>query len=980
MKIKYKFRGMVMGTLLITVSGQLMAQTIGPEKPDTTTVHQKLNTGEYVPGRLFNVPKNLSTGAVSSVTGDVLKKTPVPNLTNTLYGRLVGLTVSQGSGEPGNDNARLAIRGAGSYFGNVGSSPYGRYRIFVDGFEVNANYLPGLSAAEIQEVSVLKDAASLATLGLRGANGVIYITTKRGSVGKPTVSIQARTGIQQAININKPLNSYNYANLYNQALYNDNGGNLSAARYSPAQLAAYQNGTAPNVDWYDRVLKKNGMYTDADVTFSGGDSTTRYNIVLNYANQGGLYDVKNTDATSNEGLTRYNVRTNLDFTLLKIVDAKFDLGGRIEDLRHPNIVAANGGTLVGSTSNLFNQLAGYPSNIYNPYADANNTLYSGTTLYPYNPLASVQAQGYGLLHTRILQGNFTFKERLDGLTPGLYLKEAFSVVSYYQSFRSKNADYVRYFDYANNPNPITNNRFANIRATGASPIGQQDWKQAMATIGYDRKFGDHQLFSALNYHLSDYRGDGYTSFVYRYQNLSGRANYSYKNRYVGEFGFSYFGTDAFAPGHRWGFYPAVSGAWIVSNESFLQNNATLSYLKLRASVGKTGNQDSDAGLPIGGQNGRLLYQQYYASAGTFYLGDGTISNGNTLRSFYIPNENVKAETSMKYNLGIDFKLMNKLDVSLDAYLDKRSNILTVDNSIPRAFGNNLAVNNIGRQTSKGFEATASYSDKIGKVGISLSGLAAYTKNKLDYISEVAPAYAYNAATGRPLGTIRGLVAAGYYQLNDFNADGSLKAGQAVPQFGKVQPGDLKYQDLDQNGKVDANDITAIGKSVLPEFTYAFGFNVDYKGFDLGTYFQGVSGTSVNIIGGDNSLQTVAFVNNGNAYAIAQGAWAYYPTLGIDTRATATYPRLTTTTNSNNYQTSSFWIKSGDYLRIRNVELGYTFSARVAGKLGLSKLRIFVNAVNPVTWSSLLRDYHMDPEVPNGYPPLKSFNTGVTVSF
>jgi len=967
----YISRGFLAGVALAMLSLPVMAQKSGVSTKDTSS---KTGSAEYVPGRLFNLPKALSTGAVSTVSGQTLYHTPTPNLTNTLYGRLAGLTVSQGPGEPGNDNAGLAVRGAGSYFGFVNSSPYSRYKIFVDGFEVNANAVSGISPAEIDQVSILKDAASLATFGLRGSNGVIWITTKRGSVGKSTVTVQTRTGLQQAININKPLDSYTFANLYNQALYNDNGGNLSVARYSPAQLAAYQNGTAPNVDWYNQVLKKNGSYSDADVTFAGGDTVTRYNVILNYGNQGGLYNVKNTDNTANQGLQRYNVRANLDFTLLKIVDASVDLGGRFEDLQYPN----TGST--GTTSGFWNTLAAYPSNIYNPYADAAMTKYSGTAIYPNNPLASIQALGYGSQHSRVLQGNFNFKERLDDLTKGLYLNEAFSVVSYFQSATSKSATYARYFDFANNPNPTTNDRFSTIKSNGITPLRQEDWKQLTATIGYDHKFGDHQLISAINYHLSNYRGDGFTGFAYHYENISGRANYSYKSRYVAEFGFSYFGTDAFAPGNRWGFYPAVSAAWIVSNESFLKNNSTISFFKIRGSVGKTGNADSDAGLPISGQNGRLIYQQYYASAGNYYLGDGSANGAGTLSNLFIPNANVGAETSMKYDIGADVKLVNKLDLSVDVFLDKRSNILTVDNTIPRLYGSNLAIGNIGRQTNKGIEATLAYSDKIGAVGYTVSGLAAYSKNTVDYFSEVPQAYAYNGATGLALGTPRGLVATGYYQLSDFNADGSLKTGLAVPQFGKVQPGDLKYQDLDNNGKVDANDITAIGKPFLPELTYAFSANVNYKGFDLGAFFQGVSGSSVNIISGNNAIQTIAFINNANAYAIAQGAWAYYPSLGIDTRATATYPRLSTVTNSNNYQTSSFWLKSGDYLRIRNIELGYTLSTSLIGKLGLNKVRVYVNATNPVTWSSLLSDYHMDPEQPSGYPPLKSYNIGLSVKF
>ena len=312
-------------------------------------------------------------------------------------------------------------------------------------------------------------------------------------------------------------------------------------------------------------------------------------------------------------------------------------------------------------------------------------------------------------------------------------------------------------------------------------------------------------------------------------------------------------------------------------------------------------------------------------------------------------------------------------------MDKRSGILTLDNSIMGYYGSNYYFSNVGKMTNKGFEVSASYSEKVGEVGYSINGMASYSKNKIDYMAEVTPAFPYNAQTGRSFGTPVGLQAIGYYQLSDFNADGSLKNGIPVPAFGAIQPGDIRYKDLNNDGHVDQTDVTSIGKSPYPELTYAFGGSINYKGFDLSILFQGTYGSSVNLLGSSYN-QVVAFVNNGNAYDIAKGAWAYYPEQGIDTRATATYPRLTTKGNTNNYQNSSFWMKSGDFLRIRNIELSYNFSNQILSKCGLSKLSLFVNATNPVTWSSLLKDYHIDPESMSGYPVLKSVNVGITASF
>lgn len=949
--IKY----LLISSLFSFIAARLPAQTLagGPGAA--------AGAADTIPGRFFNLDRYNSTGAVSTVSGDLLYHTPAASLTNTLYGRLPGLTVTQQSGEPGNDNASMGIRGIGTYA--LGNNGYSAYKIFVDGFEVNANYFNYIAPAEIESVSILKDAAALATLGMRGSNGVIWVITRRGVVGKSTITFQARSGFQSPTVINKPLNAYGYASMYNEAASNDNG-NIWTPKYSPAQLSAYQHGTGTNVDWYKQTVRNNTPYTDGDLVFNGGDSITRYNVVFDYASQQGLFKVKNTDSTSNEMLNRYNLRTNLNFRILSIFEARVDLGARLEDRKQPNYNA----------NQIFTDLANYPSNIYPARA---GTGYSGTTLYPNNPVGSVNGLGWSSTHTKIIQGNFGLKEKLDFVTPGLYLDEAFSVNSYSLSSYNKTATYARYLNGAT----TTPDKTTPIIASGLGAQSQQDWKQISLKLGYDRHFGNSHFNSAVNYYQSDYRGEGLFGYEYHYQNISGRANYSYKNRYVGEFGFSYFGSDAYAPGNRWGFYPALSGAWNVSNEDFLQGSHVINFLKIRASAGKTGGADSQAGssgnFTAFQSNGRYFYQQYYTGSGTFYTGDGTPTGASTLNPLFTPNARIFAEQSIKYNLGADLTLFRALNLTLDAFMDRRTGIVTLDNSIPGDFGNNIQFNNVGRMTNKGFEAAGVWAGKSGAVTYSLNAMASYSKNKIDYEAEVPAAYPYNARTGRPYGTQIGLVATGLYQLSDFNADGSLRPGQAAPSFGKVQPGDIRYKDLNRDGKIDQTDVTSIGKPMFPSLTYAFGTNFGYKGFDLGVFFQGVSGTSVNLL---TAPGTIDLLNNGNAFTNARNAWAYYPAQGIDTRANATYPRLTATGNNNNYQQSSYWMKSGDFLRIRNAEIGYTFSAAVLNSVRLSKLRVYVNAVNPVTWSTLMKNYHLDPENINGYPTLKSVNLGLIATF
>lgn len=950
----YMIRGLLIGALLTIIPVKMIAQ-------DESIPGDSTQVDRVVPGRLFGTTEINNTSASSTVSAEKLQKTVAPNLTNTFAGQLSGLTIRQSNGIPGNDNAGWYIRGVGSYgYGRESES-----KLYVDGFEVNSEYLMYLTPAEIESVSVLKDAAALALFGMRGSNGVIWIETKRGKIGKPTVSVNFRGSLQNAVNIQKPLNSFEYANLYNQAVSNDKG-MVWTPYYSEADLTAYKNGQGVNVDWYDEVLKKNSSYIDGNISFNGGNQTARYNVVMGYSNQQGLLNVDSNDSMSNLKMDKFNLRTNLDLNLFKFLEAKIDIGGRIENRKSPNY----------DLGLLMDDLARYPSNIYNVYDDEAGENFSGTTVYNNNPVGSIKGLGWQSSRLRILQGNFTLKEKLDFITPGLYFQQAFSFYSRSRSTYNKTRNYARYF----NGRPTTNDQNTSLVASGYGSDGMDDWKQLMVTLGYSNSFGKHDINSAVNFHLSDYKGDGKFGYKYHYLNYNGRINYVYDKRYVAELGFSYFGADSYAPSNRWGLYPALSLGWVISNEEFLKSNEVVDFLKLRASAGKTGGSDSgESGkLEAFNSNGRFLYQQYYYYMGGFNTGNSTPYQWNSaLKPLFTANKDASAEKSMKYNVGLDMSLLGKLDVSIDAFLDKRSDILTFNTTTMNYYGNNYSLSNIGKMTNKGFEVTANYTDKAGAVDYSLFGIVSYAKNKIDYMGETPPAYSYNAYTGHPYGTYIGLVADGFYQLHDFNADGSLKEDVPLSSYGKVQPGDIKYKDFDGNGIIDDTDQKKIGDPSYPKLSYSFGGDISYKGFDFSIMFRGAYGGSVNLMDFDN--QFIAFMDNRNAYDIAKEAWAYYPEQGIDTRSTAKYPRLTASNNENNYRTSSFWIKKNDFLRIQNMELGYSFNKKVLRSTGISKLRLFLNATNPVTWSNLLKDYDMDPESYYGYPALRTFSVGVSVT-
>lgn len=921
---------------------------------DSVDYKDNVDYSDIIPGRLFNNNLIDNTGSVATISGKTLSNVKIPNLYNSLSGKLAGLFIIQGKGEPGNDNPIWLIRGGGSY----GSGLYNACKLYVDGFEVTSNYLKYLNNLEIERISILKDAASLSTFGMQGANGVIWIETARGTIGEPSFNLEVSTGIQQAINLYKPLDSYNFANLYNQAISNDKG--TWEPYYSENELENYQNGISCNIDWYDEAMKKQGNYTNLDFVFHGGIEKAKYHVVLNYINQQGLFNVKNTDYTSNKQINLFNVRANFDLNFFDIFDAKVDWGTRLENVKGPNY------------DGIMNDLARYPSNIYPIYDELigdDELNFSGTALYPNNPVGSLKGLGWKSSTSKVMQGNFQLKERLDFITQGLSLQQSFSFLSWTNSIYSKTRNYARYYLGL----PTTTDQTTSIVANKYLPWGMIQWIQGKASLAYDKDWNDQKIKSFLDFHISDYKGEGLLKHKIHNMNLSGKVNYMYHNRYIGEFGFSYYGSDAYAPGNRWGFYPSLSAAWILSNEDFLKGAEYIDFLKVRSSVGLSG----DINTYIESE-GRYLYQEYLNWGTAFYTGlSAPFTQHGSLKPFYIGNKNVFAEKSTKYNIGLDLNLLKKLSLTADLFLDKRSDILTKTNSHMDYYGDYNFFDNIGKMTQKGFEIGMGYVDHINKLHYSLQGMFFYATSIIDFMDEIAPAHPYNAYTGRPYGTLIGHKADGFYQIEDFDGNGNLKKNLPIPLFGKVQPGDIRYVDIDQNGYIDQTDVTKIGNPSYSNLGYSLTAQADYKGFDLNIFFTGATGGSVNLL--DYRNQFVAFVDNANVYDNALGAWAYFPDQGIDTRKTATYPRLTTKSNENNYRKSSFWIRNNNYFRLKNIEVGYDFSKVISLK-GISSLRLFLNAHNPYTYSKLLKDYNMDPESGYGYPALRTYNFGVNIKF
>lgn len=883
-------------------------------------------------------PAWMITSAISTISGSELLKPFASSFGNTLYGRLPGLTVVQGSGEEGNDSPSLYIRGLGTF------GTGGKLLVIVDGFEFAYDQL---IPDEVESVTLLKDASATALFGSRAANGVLLITTKRGKEGPLKVSFSVQEGFESAMRLPNFLGSYDYASLYNEARINDGLPTL----YTPDDLNAYKTGSDPffhpDVNWYDQVLRKAAPISEYNLSFSGGQNKSRYFVLLNVLDRDGLY--KNTGDLSqfsiNAKYTQYNLRTNLNIDLTKRLAVVLDLGFTVADKANP----------VGyNTSSLFSQISLVPPNnfpVYNP-----NSTFGGNALYS-NPWGDMLQNGFYTSNYRTFQSGFKLIEQLDMITQGLSVSAAISFNNYFRGYSSKSRTYQRYSISKDLLGNTVNTPFGTVSSSLTSSESTFDQFRNFtfqSSLNYNRTFGYHMINAQLRYDLNNYTLAG-QGLPFKHVGAGGRFTYTNREKYIGEFTIGYDGSENFPKGKRFGFFPAASVGWIVSNEEFLKGNNILNYLKIRGSYGMVGNDN------IGGQ--RFMYDQYYVGTPGFYFG-----TSNTSFSGYsegtIVNPNVTWERQKELNIGLEVTLLQRLEVSLDIFRQDRYDILALPNStVPQFLGTTLPNYNIGKVNNKGFEATIGYSsDKTKDLQFFMDVSIWDAKNKIVYNAETVQKDAYRNLTGRPIGQPFLLQAIGFFK-DQPDIDASPKQI-----FAAVQPGDIKYKDQNNDGIIDQNDYYPIGYSNIPELTGGLHSGLKYKGFDLDMFFQCVTNCSVYLTGSN----FYAFQNNGNISDIALGRWT------PSTAATATYPRLSSYNNLNNYQSSSFWQRDGSFIKLRSIELGYSISEKVVKRIRLSNARVFINGTN------LFSLDHMngltDPETLTGYPAVRSFSIGAKFQF
>jgi len=965
MKIKYKKRVAVFLILSTLLTGTVYAQI-----PVGDTV-VKVTTNGFAGNRNIGFavqPLQHITSAVATVNGTELEKNFTLSLGNTLYGRLAGLSVTQGGSEPGASAPGLFIRGLNT-FGGAANAPL----FVIDGYISNgagtSNAFTQLIPEEIESISILKDASATAIYGARGANGVILVTTKTSKEGPLKVSLTVRQGFNQAQSLPKFLDAYNYASLYNEALSNDG----LPARYNASDLEAYKNHTDPvfhpDVNWYDEVLRPTAPVSSYNLTFGGGDRFIRYFAALNAVTSGGLFKKfgDKSDESSNSKYTKYNFRSNIDITLSKRLSAEFKIAGSVEESINPNNYTT------GNTFNLLQQLPPNAFAVYNPIGN-----YGGTSLYA-NPVANLLSTGFYKNNSRTIMTSLKFTEQLDMVTQGLSASVAASINNFFESGSRKTKQYPRY-SVTLGPlgDTIYSAAFGQLTSLSGAEETLDQYRNYIIQgfLNYHRIFGKHDITGMAMINTDNLTVFGPTgnpanptansTDAYKHNSAAGRFTYVYNSKYIGEFSMGYMGTEIFAPGKRYGFFPAASFGWIISNESFLANKKNISFLKLRGSYGLTGNDI----ITAQGLSTRYAYTPTFGGGGYFF-GTGNIAVGGFAENA-IANPNVTWEKEKSLNVGVDATVFKNFDVSFDYFNRDRYDIIVPSNSTIPGFLGVITPNlNQGKSNSKGFDLALRYNNNSKKdLQYFVEANISYAKSKIVFNAEALQLNTMLYATGNAIGQPLGLKAIGFYSVDDIAK--RLIDPKTVPGVltEVIKAGDIKYQDIGgpegkPDGIIDGNDRMPIGNPGLPNLIAGLRAGVKYKNFDIELVFQAVTGNTVYF--GGNTFH--AFQGNGKVGPIALNRWT------ATNAEISDYPRLSSKDNLNNYQFSTFWQRDGSFIKLRSAEIGYTMPSKLTNRIKMNTVRFFINGINLF---SIDKIEYGDPESLTGYPVMKTITAGFKI--
>ncbi|WP_256011425.1 SusC/RagA family TonB-linked outer membrane protein [Desertivirga xinjiangensis] len=923
------------------------------------------------------------TGAVSSVSGKEIRQSPSPSLQNTMAGRITGFSSQQTSGQPGRDGATFNIRGVSSYVGS--NNPL----ILVDDIEFTYSQFSALNANEVESISILKDASSTAIYGIRGANGVVLVTTMRGKAGKPQISFQTEYGLSQLTKRPEYLDAYGAATVFNTAQVNTNNLNPNSnfvRTFSDEDLELYRNGTDPyghpNNNWTDILLKEFAPQLRANFNITGGTDRAKYFVSLGYLDQGGQLKDFSEDLNSKYYYKRYNYRSNIDLSINKTLDLKFDLFGNVDEI-NTNNASAN--------SNLFSDIgrlaetAAFNYPVYNPDGSLGYSMWqrSSSGRNNNNLIGRLMYNGYSRSFSNNINLSTTAIQKLDFLTKGLSAKATVAYRNFYTYGRNlqRPVSGTGFISYIYNPQ------------TEAYSFGQRDDVYRLSTpsmsyspgstvraltvqgfLNYNRYFGKHNISALALYSINSNTSSNTENRDYNFipENFAGytaRINYNFNQKYLLELSGAYNGSDRFADKNqkRLGFFPAASIGWNLSEEKiFKEHVKSINTLKLRASYGLVG-QDNVIG-------GVYAYKSIYTTGtGTGLFGIAPNNAFATAIEGMLGNEEVTWEKERKLDIGIDFSAVNrKVTGSLDYFNNNRYDIMTTRGTVSDVMGQLLPVVNLGKTNNKGWEAELGYNDKIGRNwNYSFRGTYSFARNKIDFMDEALPLYEYQRLTGQAIGSQLKYSWTGEFYTAEEIADPSVPK----PTIGG-RPGDLKYRDLNDDGAIDASDRSYFGLTNLPNTTYGITLGVGYKGLNVTALFQGAANFVASAQG------AVIHHNASNALPIHLEHWT--PERGNS----AKYPQLYTTALSQSPRDfySDFWAIRGDYIRLKTAEISYTLNQKLAAKLRTKSIRVYTNGYNLLTWTKLDKLYsNLDPEVLESsgdlpYPPTRIINMGLNVTF
>ena len=946
--------------------------------------------------------KETMIGSVATITTKDLTQSPTANINNALAGRLPGLIVNQyAGGEPGVDQSELFIRGKATY-GNQSAI------VIVDGIERDMSYL---APDEIETFTILKDASATAAYGIRGANGVIVITTKRGKAAeKATVNLKASIGINQPIGFPEYLGSADYATLYNEARLNDakmTGADISSLNLFSQQAidnfrrAKGDNSDGLGYDWdyYDFAFKP-GLQEDVSLSIRGGTDKVRYYVLANYFSQGGNYKYSNAgEYDSQTKFTRYNFRSNIDININRYLSTRLDLGARITDRNAPGTTAGRLMTICATQPPYLPILVeenAHPQNEEYIQQNPRGMLY-GDNIYRYNLLGELSRTGYLNEKNTYLNGSFAMNLDMEFLTKGLKAEVMFSYDASEGRWINRKLDtykdgYREYPKYATfMPIEGSDAYMAGGHYTGAYKTGNKyDIDQTIgngfshnasdgrtyiqARLDYNRLFSNRHEVTAM---LLVNRGNRTVNneLAYHSQGITGRFAYYYNQKYLMEFNFGYNGSENFAPGKRYGFFPAGSIGWVVSEEEFMKKASWIDFLKVRASYGLVGSDNVSSRFP---------YLAFYGGGSGYDFGNNFGTNVGGTSEGNLANANLTWEKARKLNVGIDFTTLNqRLALTIDAFYEYRFDIITDMNSdgimgYPDIVGKDAALQNLGEVSNRGVDIELSWNDKIGKdFRYYIRPNLTFSRNRLEYKAEVARKNSWRKETGKRLYE-NFVYVFDHFVADQEEADRLNKIGYQP--WGQLIPGDVVYKDLDRNGVIDDEDRTAMGNPRSPELMFGIPFGFQYKNFDFSVLLQGATKSSI-LLNGAAVFDFPQFEQDkiGRVKKMHLDRWT------PETAATAKYPALHYGTHDNNKNgNSSLFLYDASYLRLKNVEIGYNVSPKLLRKFHVQQARIYVQGLNLLTFDKL-GDVDIDPETKSGdgaswYPIQKVFNFGIDITF